>query len=177
MLEKSAWGGKFASVRIGFGNVGIFDRSKERTIWDVSGSVFFKGKASIGHGGRIVITRSGQWTVGDHFNSTACMTLICYKSIEMGDDVLISWQTMIMDNDFHKTGKVAQINSSVKEKPISIGNHVWVGCRGTILKGVIIPSGCVVAACSVLSRHYEVESALIGGNPACIKKTGIIWEY
>ena len=34
---------KFGLIRIGYGNVGIFDKKMSRTIWDVSGDVTFRG--------------------------------------------------------------------------------------------------------------------------------------
>lgn len=44
---------QFGLIKIGFGHVGIFDKRKSRSIWEVSGSVIFKGRANIGHGSKI----------------------------------------------------------------------------------------------------------------------------
>lgn len=48
---------------------------------------------------------------------------------------------------------------------VEIGNDVWIGFRITILSGVKIADGAVVAACSVVTKDigpYEIW----GGNPA-----------
>ncbi len=48
--------------------------------------------------------------------------------------------------------------------PVVIGNDVWIGRESTIMTGVTIGDGAVVAACSVVNRDvapYEV----VGGNP------------
>lgn len=49
--------------------------------------------------------------------------------------------------------------------PIVLGNDVWVGARATILSGVTIGDGAVVAACSVVTKDVE-PYAIVAGNPA-----------
>ncbi|WP_292146892.1 CatB-related O-acetyltransferase [Mesorhizobium sp.] len=49
--------------------------------------------------------------------------------------------------------------------PIVLGNDVWVGARATILSGVNIGNGAVVAACSVVTKDVE-PYAIVAGNPA-----------
>ena len=58
-----------AMVKIGFGDVGHYDRKRSRTIWQVSGEVNFRGKASIGHGSKISVR--GKLELGERFNITA----------------------------------------------------------------------------------------------------------
>jgi hypothetical protein len=49
--------------------------------------------------------------------------------------VLISWENLFMDTDAHKIiQNVIIINGPEK---IIVGNHAWIGCRCTILKGSI----------------------------------------
>lgn len=53
---------------------------------------------------------------------------------------------------------------------ISVGNGCWIGARSTILGGVHISDGCVVAACACVCKDTE-EDSLVGGVPArMIKK-------
>ncbi|MGK9369486.1 hypothetical protein ACSSWA_11350 [Melioribacter sp. Ez-97] len=33
-----------------------------------------------------------------------------------------------------------------EDKPIQIGNHVWIGCWSVLLKGTYIADGCIVGA-------------------------------
>lgn len=93
----------------------------------------------------------------------------------MGKDVLISWDTLLMDTDFHYVSKVGEIDDTVNEKEIIIGNHVWIGCRATVLKGAALSDNCVVAAGSVVTKSFKETSALIAGNPAAIKRQGVEW--
>lgn len=60
-------------------------------------------------------------------------------------------------------------------KPIKIGNHVWIGINATILKGVTIGDGAIIAAGAVVNKDVE-ENSLVGGVPAKILKKNIFWE-
>ena len=165
---------KTGMIRIGFGGVGIFDEKRSRTMWQVAGKVIFKGSASIGHGSRISVNEHAVVEFGNHFCITAESHLVSSKEIKFGDDVLISWQCLIMDTDFHKiwcNGKVTN-----NDQCIVIGNHVWIGCRNTILKGVHIGDGCIIGAGSNVVKSVNTTDAVIAGNPAKVLKTGIQWS-
>jgi virginiamycin A acetyltransferase len=48
-----------------------------------------------------------------------------------------------------------------------VGNDVWIGYGATILPGVTIGDGVIVASCSVVTRDVPAY-AIVGGNPAAI---------
>jgi acetyltransferase-like isoleucine patch superfamily enzyme len=52
---------------------------------------------------------------------------------------------------------------------IEIGNDVWIGAHSTIMSGVKIGNGAVVAAKSVVTKDVP-PYAIVGGNPARIIK-------
>ncbi|HWA73958.1 MAG TPA: CatB-related O-acetyltransferase [Polyangiaceae bacterium] len=52
---------------------------------------------------------------------------------------------------------------------VRIGNDVWLGQHSTILSGVTIGDGAVVATCSVVTRDVP-PYAIVGGNPAQLIK-------
>ena len=60
-------------------------------------------------------------------------------------------------------------------QPIIIGNHVWIGMNVTILKGVRIGDGAIVAAGAVVTKDVP-ENTLVGGVPARVLKTDISWS-
>lgn len=91
------------------------------------------------------------------------------------NDVLISWDTLIMDTDFHKikdfNGKRLNENQD-----IYIGDNVWIGCRKLILKGASIPGNYIIAANSTVVHSFESESQIIGGNPGKVLRDNVMWE-
>lgn len=48
---------------------------------------------------------------------------------------------------------------------IIIGNDVWIGAKATIMSGITIGDGAIVAAGSVVVKDVEPYS-MVGGNPA-----------
>lgn len=52
---------------------------------------------------------------------------------------------------------------------IVIGNDVWIGLNSTILSGVTIGDGAIIAAGSIVTKSVE-PYAIVGGNPAKLIK-------
>ncbi len=161
-------------IEIGFGRVGIFDEKISRTIWEVAGQVIFHGSADIGHGSKISVGSSGTLIIGDNFRISAETAIVAFTKIEFGQNCLLSWDTLIMDTDFHKIkNKEGDIINS--PKPIIVGDHVWVGCRNLILKGSKIPNNSIIAANSILSKTLLKENCLYGGAPIKCLKEDVSW--
>jgi acetyltransferase-like isoleucine patch superfamily enzyme len=163
-------------IRIGYGDVGIFDSKRSRTIWEVRGLVEFEGNAHIGHGSKISVGKEGALFCGDHFNITAETSIVAFKKIVFGKHCLLSWDILILDTDFH------QIRDSLgellnKDAPILIGNNVWIGSRCTILKGTVIPDGCVIGAQSLVNSSLNDAYTLYAGVPERAIKSEITWQY
>lgn len=163
-----------AMIKIGFGDVGHYDRKRSRSIWQVSGTVAFGGKASIGHGSKLSVR--GNLTLGADFNMTAESTIVCAHQISFGNDCLLSWNILIMDTDEHPIINQNGIRTN-PDKPILVGNHVWIGCKCTLLKGTEIPNNTVVAAGTLLTSAFSGENQVIGGNPPAILKSNVRWEH
>lgn len=163
-----------AMIKIGFGDVGHYDRKRSRSIWQVSGTVAFEGKASIGHGSKLSVR--GNLTLGADFNMTAESTIVCAHQISFGNDCLLSWDILIMDTDEHPIINQDGIRTN-PDKPILVGNHVWIGCKCTLLKGTEIPNNTVVAAGTLLTSAFSGENQVIGGNPPAVLKSDVRWEH
>jgi len=163
-----------AMVKIGFGDVGHYDRKRSRGIWQVSGTVSFGGKASIGHGSKLSVR--GDLKLGAGFNMTAESTIVCAKEITFGDDCLMAWDVLVMDTDEHPLYNKENVLIN-PDKPIIVGNHVWIGCKCVLLKGAKIPNDTVLAAGTLLKSAFTGEQQVIGGNPPTILKRDVCWEH
>lgn len=164
-----------AMIKIGFDGVGIFDNKRSRSIWQNDGKVLFKGKAIIGHGSKICVGSGGILVLGNNFIITAESQLVCSKAITFGEHCLLSWDTLITDTDFHIITDFDHMITN-ENKPIIIEDHVWVGCRTTILKGVHIFHDSVIAAGSVITRDIEQPYSLSAEIPNRIIRQSINWK-
>lgn len=91
--------------------------------------------------------------------------IVSSKSIKIGSNCLIAPFVYIID-DNHQIKKDVLINTQDHDKsPIMIGNDVWIGTKATILKGVTIGDGAVIASGSVVNCDVE-PNAVYGGIPA-----------
>jgi len=106
----------------------------------------------------------------------------CANSIEIGNNVLISFDCVIQDSDTHSTNYLLRRNDTtdwmngtknwknVPTKPIKIGNDVWIGARSILLKGVSIGDGAIIGAGSVVTKNVD-PFTVVAGNPAKFIKT------
>lgn len=134
------------------------------------GELNIYGYNNIGRGSLIWILEGGKINLkGNSFTAGNSM-IISKESVTIGKDCAIAWGVTICDHDFHKLylNGVQQIETA----PIIIGNNVWIGMNSTILKGVTIGDGAVIAAHSVVTRDVPARS-LVGGNPAKVIKPEI----
>lgn len=102
-------------------------------------------------------------------------SIVARNCVTIGDDALISWDSLIMDTDFHTIfdSSGSQTNISM---PVRIGDKVWIGCRTLILKGVRIADGVVIAAASTVTESITVKNSIAGGNSAKTIRENIAWE-
>lgn len=159
-------------VWLGFESIGFNDPRNDRLIWDIRGRLVFKGSASFYPGCKIVCMQNGSIEFGKRFSCNTNTKIVCNKRIKFGNDCLISWDCTFLDTDFHKIlmGNV-QTNA---DRPIIIGDHVWICSESLILKGSTIPSNSVIGARSLVSRELIEENAVYYNNHYL--KQGISWE-
>lgn len=121
--------------------------------------------------------RGGEIIIGDDTTTeSGCQFSSCEgKRIVIGRDCMISHDVDIRNSDSHSVlnENGERVNPS---SDITIGDHVWVGIRCTILKGSVIPSSSIVAASSLVTSSLKSSGhALIAGCPARVVKTNINW--
>lgn len=108
-------------------------------------------------------------SIGD-FSGMTNGIIVCEEKITIGDHVNIGNGTIIMDTDLHsldwrvRSDRALDHHESLT-RPVTIGNHVFVGARVIILKGVSIGEKSIVAAGSVVTRSIPAGE-IWGGNPA-----------
>lgn len=86
------------------------------------------------------------------------------ETISIGCNVYIAFDVLITTNS-HEIGTESQRATGNIYSPVTIEDGVWIGARSTILPGVVIKKGCVIAAGSVVNRDCE-PNGLYAGVPA-----------
>lgn len=90
----------------------------------------------------------------------------CSHRIVIGARCAISSHVIFMDHDYH---------SGKPPSAINVGNDVWIGVRATILRGVTIGSGAIVAAGALVIRDVPARS-MVAGVPARVVKSDVSWN-
>lgn len=127
--------------------------------------VHFLGKATIE--ARCRFSGQKRIQIGKNFYSNVGCHLL--GEINIGDDVQLGPQVVFWGRDHGlKKGVLINLQPHVL-KPIRIGNDVWIGANATILKGVTISDGAVVAAGAVVTKDVP-PNAIVAGVPAKVIK-------
>lgn len=95
------------------------------------------------------------------------------NSITIGTGLLTGRWVTITDNSHgttdYETLKIPPVERKIYSKgAVRIGNNVWIGDKATILPGVTIGDGVVVAANAVVTKNVPAY-CVVAGNPAVIK--------
>lgn len=160
-------------MKIGFNRTNLFDARYPRTILNMSGTIELHGTMTLGAGSRLEVGRSGRLVIKGQVANSAGVTICCHDRIEIGGGTVISWDTLIMDKDFHFVEDVVTGKTKPDHKPIVIGNRTWLCAGSKVLKGAVLPDGCILSAGSVLSKAYEEKNCLLTGNPAHVVRRGV----
>ncbi len=126
------------------------------------------GDFTIYTGCSIFVGPNAKLTIGRGYINNN-VTIDCHEKIQFGNDVAIAKNVTIRDSDSHQIVGGGPVNA-----PINIGNHVWIGLNATILKGVTIGDGAVVAAGAVVTQDVPPRS-VVGGVPAKLIKENVDW--
>ncbi len=118
----------------------------------------------------VIIRGKAELQLGSgYINSNA--QIVCSERITIGHGVAIADGVLIRDCDDHDL----LYDGYMRTKPVVIGDHVWIGQKVTILKGVTIGDNAVIAAGSVVTKDVPANT-LVGGVPAKPIKTNIEWK-
>ena len=101
--------------------------------------------------------------IGDHTIINRRCTLDARGGLRLGANVSISPEVSLITSS-HRCDDPA---FGVEDRPIVIEDYAWVGSRATILPGVTIGRGAVVAAGAVVTKDVP-PLAVVGGVPAKI---------
>ncbi|MBQ8028908.1 MAG: CatB-related O-acetyltransferase [Clostridia bacterium] len=114
-------------------------------------------------------TFSARTSLGDYsgigYNARINGTCTIGKHVMMGSDVVV----LTRNHAFDRTDIPMMFQGFEEERPVTIGNDVWIGDRAMILPGVNVGDGAIIAAGAVVTKDVP-EYAVVAGVPASVIK-------
>lgn len=105
-------------------------------------------------------------TLGDNVGIPRDVTLDGRGGVEIGDDTIIGFESIILTATHISKDKDTPIRKQgMFCAPVKIGKNVWTGARVIILPGLTIGDGAIIAANSVVDKDVPAN-AVYGGVPA-----------
>lgn len=128
------------------------------------------GPYNLRYGAYIEIVNGGRLTIGQGAANVG-LTVMCAKEVTIGNGVRIGRNVSIRDWN----GPHVIINDHYRNHaPVHIGDHVWLCTGCTVMPGVTIGEGAVVAANATVTKDVPPR-CLVGGSPAKVIKENIEW--
>lgn len=122
------------------------------------------------YGAYIEVVNGGKLTIGQGACNVG-LTIMCAKEITIGNGVRIGRNVSIRDWN----GPHVIINETfVNHAPVHIGDHVWLCSGCSIMPGVTIGEGTVIAANSTVTKSMP-SHCLVAGSPAKVIKENLEW--
>ncbi len=129
-----------------------------------------QGPYNLRYGAYIEIVNGGKLIMGQGAANVG-LTIMCAKEVTIGNGVRIGRNVSIRDWN----GPHVIINSHYRNHaPVHIGDHVWLCSGCTIMPGVTVGEGSVVADNATVTKDVPPHS-LVGGSPAKVIKENIEW--
>lgn len=141
-------------------------------LWEIKNILLRFAGISIGHNVKIVgpikIDVCSNLSIGNNCWIGKNLNIIGNADVIIGDYCDFA-PDVFLETGTHEIGNTERRAGRGYCESIHIGSGCWIGIRTTILPGVKIGNGCVVAAGAVVNKSVR-ENVLIGGVPAKIIK-------
>ena len=128
------------------------------------------GRFNMFAGGYIRVIKNGHLILNGGFINEG-VEITCSSKIIIGKDCTIARDVVIRDYDGH----TIELPDYEISKPITIGEHVWIGNRAMILKGVTIGDGAIIAAGALVTKNVP-KGSIVAGIPAKVVKENVKWK-
>ncbi len=134
---------------------------------------FFAGKIIASVGKKINVEKGATFgrrlSIGN--NSGLGVNCQIQGTVSIGDNVMMGPDVLIYTTNHAFADKTVPMQKQgyQPEKPVVIGNDVWIGSRVIILPGVHIGDGCIIGAGAVVTKDVPAY-CVCAGNPAKVVK-------
>lgn len=121
-------------------------------------------------GGNALRAHEGTLRVGDKCVFGKDNTVNCYLDIEFGAATIVADWVYICDFDHVYADITVPIkDQGIVKTPVRIGPDCWLGTKVTVLRGVRVGRGCVLAAHTVVNKDVPDHSVVVGVPARVVK--------
>ncbi|MGN0914683.1 MAG: acyltransferase [Alphaproteobacteria bacterium] len=114
--------------------------------------------------------------LGNNVQSEGLYATLYGDSLIIGNNCLFSSGIKVWTDGHTVIDAVTRELLNPPGHTIQIGDHVWIGQDVVLLKRTNIPSNCIIAHSSVVTKAFDKENCIYAGNPAKAVKKGINWN-
>lgn len=138
--------------------------------------IHFGNNVSIGAFSRVIVSTSlndigDKIVIGNNVGIGEFAYLGGAGGLEIGDECIVGqYLSCHPENHNYENINLSIRHQGVSRKGINIGKNCWIGSKVTILDGVSIGNGSIIAAGSVVTKSFS-ENSIIGGVPAKLLKS------
>jgi acetyltransferase-like isoleucine patch superfamily enzyme len=132
-----------------------------------------------GPGGIWVDDDDGEVRIGSRcsFEPGCTLATLEGQTLTLGEDCMLAGAVEIRTGDSHAIFALEDPGERINSgRPVTLGDHVWVGKRSFVLKGVTLAGDVIVGAGSIVSRTVDETNVAIAGSPARIVRRGVGWQ-
>lgn len=134
--------------------------SKASLRYRKNAKITLKNKAYLSEGTLVRVTENAAFTLGENSGFNSYCVVTCREKITIGDNVMFGPFCTIHDHDHIFRDTDMMKTSGYVSSPVVIEDNVWIGGNVTILKGVRIGSGSVIAAGTVVTKDVAPNTVL-----------------
>jgi len=137
-----------------------------------------------GWGGLLTVEPSGLLEIGND-SMLVGPQIMCAEHIAIGDGVVVSYNAVIADSDFHPRDPLLRRHDAISgapfgdfagyaprfSAPVVIEDGVSIGINAIVLKGVTIGAGARIGAGAVVVHDVPAGASVVG-NPGRVVEEG-----
>lgn len=157
--------------RLSLGGFGYDNYTYRRAGYlSVKGRIVIKGSGFhyIRPGFSINIAPNAMLEIGNNFSAANDLKLTCTNRIVIGNDNMWSYNCILLDSDIHQITDT-QGNVINKKGEIKFGDHVWMGCRCTVLKNISVAHDVIIGSGTLVRKSLDDSASIYAGpNNRCI---------
>lgn len=140
----------------------VYEHVEWRRTINAKNNIRVHPTASIRYGKNIYVGENS------HINMNCCVWAGENSKIILGDNLLMGPGVSIQSTNHGTFKGEVMMEQAESEKDVVIGNDCWLCSNVTVVSGVHIADGCVIAAGAVVTKDITEPYSIVGGIPAKI---------